>query len=61
VGENAFVYVLICLLFFKVLLMGFQKFPFITLVEHPEASKLGGVVVRGCFLVGKLALICVSF
>ena len=61
-AENTFVYVLIYLLIFKDFLMGSQQFLFLLhLLKHLEASKSGGAVAWGCFLVKKLVLIGASF
>ena len=39
-SKNVFVYVLICLLIFKALLMGSQKLFFIALVETPKSKQI---------------------
>ena len=55
-SKNVFVYVLICLLIFKALLMGSQKLFLLHLLKYLKASKLGGSVDRSGYLVVTLAL-----
>ena len=54
-SKNVFVYVLICLLIFKALLMGSQKLFFIALVETHKSKQIRRVGRSG-YLVVTLAL-----